>query len=99
MTPDPQRTGWPPGLMQDDSRELGRWLADKPEARKLAQEAAAEIRAACADKPKPRWKTVACPLCNAKPGESCGRTDTSNRWWTRTAPHLWRVQLAKGSAK
>lgn len=25
------RTGWPPGLLQDDSRELSRWLANHTE--------------------------------------------------------------------
>lgn len=26
-------TGWPPGLLQDDSRELSRWFASRPDAR------------------------------------------------------------------
>jgi len=29
------RTGWPPGLLQDDSRELARWFAERPGARAL----------------------------------------------------------------
>ena len=40
----PSRTGWPPGMLQDDSRELSRWLASKPDARQLVREAAARIR-------------------------------------------------------
>lgn len=36
-------TGWPPGLLQDDSRELSRWLSSQPGARRLAREAAAAI--------------------------------------------------------
>lgn len=36
----PERTGWPPGLLQDDSRGLSKWLASKPDARMLAREAA-----------------------------------------------------------
>ncbi len=39
----PQWTGHPPGLLQDDSPELSRWLASKPDARRLAREAAAVI--------------------------------------------------------
>lgn len=34
---------WPPGMLQDDSRELSRWLASKPDARQLVREAAARI--------------------------------------------------------
>ena len=37
------RTGWPPGLLQDDSRELSRWLASKPDARRRVREACADI--------------------------------------------------------
>ena len=38
-----KRTGWPPGMMQDDSRELSRWLASRPGARRLAAVAAAAL--------------------------------------------------------
>lgn len=27
------KTGWPPGLLQDDSRELSRWFASRVDAR------------------------------------------------------------------
>lgn len=30
MTP---KTGWPPGMLQDDDRRLSRWLASRPGAR------------------------------------------------------------------
>jgi hypothetical protein len=33
------KTGWPPGMLQDDSRELSKWLASKPDARKNVREA------------------------------------------------------------
>jgi hypothetical protein len=26
------KTGWPPGLLQDDERKLSRWLASRPDA-------------------------------------------------------------------
>ena len=42
--PPPPRTGWPPGMLQDDSRELSRWFASKPDARRLVREAVARIR-------------------------------------------------------
>lgn len=37
------RTGWPPGLLQDDSRELSRALASKPDAMVHARDAVAKI--------------------------------------------------------
>lgn len=43
------KTGWPPGLLQDDSRGLSRWFASKPDAMRHAREAgaaAAQERAA-----------------------------------------------------
>ncbi len=40
---DRERTGWPPGLLQDDSTQLSRWLANRPGARRQAKEAAAEL--------------------------------------------------------
>ncbi len=27
------KTGWPPGLLQDDDRKLSRWLASRPDTR------------------------------------------------------------------
>jgi hypothetical protein len=27
------KTGWPPGLLQDDDRKLSKWFAAKPDAR------------------------------------------------------------------
>ena len=44
IKPDaPPRTGWTPGLLQDDSRELSRWFASKPDARRRVREACADI--------------------------------------------------------
>ena len=37
------RTGWPPGLLQDDCRKLGKWFAGKPDARQKVREALAGI--------------------------------------------------------
>ena len=37
-------TGWPPGLLQDDSRELARWFASKADARRRVREACESIR-------------------------------------------------------
>jgi hypothetical protein len=34
-----KRTGWPDGMLQDDSKELSRWLSSKPDALKNAREA------------------------------------------------------------
>ena len=36
-------TGWPPGLLQDDSRELGRWFASRIDARRVVRQVCAEI--------------------------------------------------------
>lgn len=38
-----QRTGWPPGLLQDDCKKLSRWFASKPDARRRVREACADI--------------------------------------------------------
>lgn len=37
------RTGWPPGLLQDDLRALSRWFAGRLGAMRLAREAARGI--------------------------------------------------------
>ena len=41
---DAPRTGWPPGMLQDDSRELSRWLANRVDSRKMAREAVGSIK-------------------------------------------------------
>ena len=38
------KTGWPPGMLQDDCRPLSRWFASKPDARRHAREAAAQAK-------------------------------------------------------
>lgn len=43
MNDTPVSTGWPPGLLQDDSKGFSRWLAAKPDARVRVREVAAEI--------------------------------------------------------
>ena len=37
------KTGWPPGLLQDDCRGLSKWLASQPDARRRVREAAAAL--------------------------------------------------------
>ena len=44
-------TGHPPGMLQDDSRELTAWLAGKPDAMMHARDAVAKIRAEAAGQP------------------------------------------------
>ena len=39
------KTGWPPGLLQDDDRKLSRWFSSRPDARLRVRERCAEIRA------------------------------------------------------
>lgn len=41
--PAPPRTGWAPGLLQDDSRELSKWFASRPGALHQADEVCVEI--------------------------------------------------------
>lgn len=36
------QTGWPPGLLQDDSKQLSKWFSGRPDARREAREAALE---------------------------------------------------------
>lgn len=37
------KTGWPPGLLQDDDRWLSKWFVSKPDARRLVRERCKEI--------------------------------------------------------
>ena len=36
------KTGWPPGLLQDDSKGLSKWLSNRPDAKRRVREALAE---------------------------------------------------------
>lgn len=45
MTADLRRTGWPPGMLQDDSKQLSKWLSTHGCARALVDGAAEEIKA------------------------------------------------------
>ena len=35
--PSPPKTGWPPGLLQDDCPQLSKWFASKPDARYIVR--------------------------------------------------------------
>lgn len=37
------RTGSPPGLLQDDCKALSRWLASRPDARRIVRMVLAEL--------------------------------------------------------
>jgi hypothetical protein len=37
------KTGWPPGLLQDDCKGLSRWLASKPDARAHVRDVSATL--------------------------------------------------------
>ena len=41
----PERTGWPAGLLQDDDRKLSKWLASKSDAKHVVDMAQPEHRA------------------------------------------------------
>ena len=47
---DTPKTGWPPGLLQDDSKQLSKWLASRLDARRIVRLVAAEIVKARAGK-------------------------------------------------
>ena len=38
----PERTGWPAGLLQDDDRKLSKWLASRPDAKHVVDMAQPE---------------------------------------------------------
>ena len=50
------KTGWPPGLLQDDCRGLSKWLASRPDARRRVREAVAALeqpeQCSCGDRLK-----------------------------------------------
>lgn len=37
------KTGWPPGMLQDDDRDLSRWFASRIDARVCVRRVCAEI--------------------------------------------------------
>ena len=65
------KTGWPPGLLQDDCKGLSKWLSNQPDARRRVREALAqpEQDSTCSntlrlqDKPYPRT----CKKCGLGP--------------------------------
>lgn len=64
-----QFTGSAPGMLQDDSRELSRWLASTPEAMRCARDAAAMAgthrpAAVCVDTP-----ACVCAAADSEGGE------------------------------
>lgn len=54
-------TGWPPGLLQDDSRELSSWFSSRPGARRLVDLRCAEIRALTAARDRARLAGLGTP--------------------------------------
>lgn len=42
MTP-PNKTGWPPGLLQDDSKKLTNWFSSRIDARWVVRQVCREI--------------------------------------------------------
>lgn len=65
------RTGWPPGMLQDDSRQLSRALASKPDAKLHAREA---VAASAAPEVEEVPRTVQCKQCLAIMNEGNGCT-------------------------
>lgn len=45
------RTGWPPGLLQDDDKKLSKWLSNRPDSNMRAREAVQKIH----DARVPSW--------------------------------------------
>lgn len=40
---DRPKTGWPPGLLQDDCRKLSMWFAGRLDAKRIARQVCKEI--------------------------------------------------------
>ena len=77
-----EKTGWPPGMLQDDDKKLSQWLASRPDARLRAREVAAEI----AYRPDITEEAVkAQGAAAAKTGERCPYESWSDPWfwWQR----------------
>lgn len=43
--PNGGKTGWPPGLLQDDCKGLSRWFASRPDAREVLRRGLHEMMA------------------------------------------------------
>ena len=62
------KTGWPPGLLQDDCRGLSKWLASRPDARQRLREALAEpVQEQCKGDPGECEFNGGCMYACAKP--------------------------------
>lgn len=57
-----ERTGWPPGLLQDDCRKLARWFSSRPDARRIVRQVAAEHAEAADLTRSPTQSTAPNPL-------------------------------------
>lgn len=55
-----------------------------------------DLKVNTSDAAQPKhWKTVDCPTCDSKAGQSCGRPKFGVPWqWERTAPHAARKRAA-----
>jgi hypothetical protein len=51
------KTGWPPGLLQDDCRGLSKWLASQPDARRRVREAVAALEQ-FVHPPRREWRVL-----------------------------------------
>lgn len=67
-------TGWPPGMLQDDSRELSQWLASKPDAPMLVRQACEAIHK------KPRGSYGANEVNAPQPKREPVRNEAYRRW-------------------
>ena len=72
--PKVHATGWPAGMLQDDSRELSRHLSNNPNARQEARAAAEQLG-------QPPTAQTAVPDCGIKEGESIEQASEGWAQW------------------
>jgi len=97
------RTGWPPGMLQDDCKELSKALANKPDAMRHARESAQAIRDQAepvAQWGDPRVQTVYDLMCSEEvpPGDAHWEGWTARRIVDALAPPDTEKLLAENEA-
>ena len=92
------KTGWPEGLLQDDSRDLSRWLSNTPNAKQEARDAAEQAQPV-----QPAAKPLQPHLSDEQASQilhSVGKVPNDQTWAQHLANSIiqWNCGLAAAQA-